>query len=82
MRLIDVNDTISELKTLPEQDRLEYMGVYDLLKSMPAIDAEPVVHGHWIQKGFDCVCSNCGSFNGAFGIKYCSDCGAKMDEEK
>lgn len=47
----------------------------------PTLNYEPVVHAHWIQKGFDCKCSNCGSFNGAFGVKYCQDCGAKMDEE-
>lgn len=43
MRLIDVDITISELKTVPRQKKLEYMGIYDLLKSMPTIDAEPVV---------------------------------------
>lgn len=43
MRPIDLDKAISELKTLPEQDRLELMGVYDLLKSMPTIDVEPVV---------------------------------------
>lgn len=41
-RLIDMDNTISELKTLPEQERLEFIGVYDLLKSMPSIDAKPV----------------------------------------
>ena len=43
MRLIDADETISELKTLPEQERLEFMGLFDLIKSMPTIDAEPVV---------------------------------------
>ena len=41
---IDANKTIFELRTLPEQERLEYMGVYDLLKSIPTLDYEPVVH--------------------------------------
>lgn len=51
------------------------------IRELPTLDYEPVVHAHWIQEGFDCKCSNCGSFNGAFGVKYCQDCGAKMDEE-
>lgn len=42
MRLIDADETISELKRLPEQERLEYMGVYDLLKSVPTVDAKPI----------------------------------------
>lgn len=53
----------------------------DVVRTAPTLDYEPVVHAHWIQEGFDCKCSNCGSFNGAFGVKYCQDCGAKMDEE-
>lgn len=52
-----------------------------VIEKQPTLDYEPVVHAHWIQEGFDCKCSNCGSFNGAFGVKYCQDCGAKMDEE-
>lgn len=92
MRLIDVDKTISELKALPEQERLEYMGFYDLLKSIPTIDAKLVVHAHWEDKCVrDWHCSNC-----AYDIQklrfvdgyyyndlpeYCPGCGAKMDEE-
>ena len=43
VRPIDANKTIFELRTLPEQERLEYMGVYDLLKSIPTLDYELVV---------------------------------------
>lgn len=54
MRLISADKTISELSALPEQERLEYMGVYDLIKSIPTIDAEPVVCckncKHWKQE--------------------------------
>lgn len=73
-----------------DADYTEYSEFFDkmlqafknVVDTSPTIDAEPVVHGHWIQKEFDCVCSNCGSVNGAFGMKYCFDCGAKMDEEQ
>lgn len=92
MRLIDADklnfvklqDTNG--KAVPANEYIAFLkgaiAAEELIKKAPTIDAEPVVHGHWIQKGFDCVCSNCGSFNGAFGIKYCPNCGAKMDEEQ
>lgn len=82
-RLIDLNKTISELKTLPEQERLEYMGVYDLLKSMPTIEAEPVVHGHWVKryKSKYYHCSVCG---GLVEDEWhnCPHCRSKMDEKQ
>lgn len=57
------------------------------LKDAPTIDAEPVRHGHWDHLGGDeWCCSNCddvifteGSWE-APTSKYCSNCGAKMDE--
>lgn len=80
MRLIDLNNAISELRNLPEQERLEYMGVYDLLKSMPTIEAEPVVHGHWVKryKSKYYHCSVCG---GLVEDEWhnCPHCRAKMD---
>lgn len=83
MRLIDLDKAIPELKTLPEQDRLELMGVYDLLKSMPTIDVELVVHGHWIESGNSKWkrCSIC-SWASQYYYKYCPWCGAKMEEEQ
>lgn len=81
MRMIDANVLREEILT-ENYDNDTINNFLDLVDLSPTIDAEPVVHGRWIQKEFDCVCSNCGSFNGAFGMKYCSDCGAKMDEEQ
>lgn len=62
-----------------------------VLKSIPAADVAPVVHGHWVVR-FDgpykrrrCYCSHCGKHNGVGGIAqnqekpYCPNCGAKMD---
>ena len=66
------------------------------IKNMPEeciIDAEPVRHGHWItNEGFDgdeyYSCSACGcdwfcpeGTPHDNNMKYCPECGAKMDEE-
>lgn len=53
----------------------------------PTIDAEPVVHGHWVAKkvmartpfAINHYCSKC-KFETDFCTNYCSNCGAKMDE--
>ena len=51
--------------------------------------ADPIKHGHWINKGFEPIrCSVCGitvdAINGIpwaiKSFKYCPYCGAKMDE--
>lgn len=43
-KYIDADLLKSELKALPEQERLEYMGVYDCINSIPTADVEEVVH--------------------------------------
>jgi len=54
--------------------------IYD----MPTEDVAPVVHAHWIQvqNYSQYMCSACGGIT-IFedGEYYCSNCGAKMDEE-
>lgn len=61
------------------------------LVQIPAADVAPVKHGHWIyDKDAECVyCSSCLQFNAneytnKFSIrsKFCSRCGARMDEEE
>ena len=51
MAYIEQEAAISELKSLPEQERLEYMGVYDCIKSVPAADVVEVVR-----------CGQCGNY--------------------
>lgn len=63
------------------------------LDNMPIIDAEPVVHAHWIKlddNGRELAipyCSQCLHLplrNNGYAIEltdYCPHCGAKMDEE-
>lgn len=58
----------------------------------PTLDVRPVVHGHWIEKGTDEICSVCGmSFcempftydlgSGDYIRNYCPNCGNPMDLE-
>ena len=63
MAYIEQEAAISELKSLPEQERLEYMGVYDCIKSVPAADVVEVRHGENITKMYpteEFICSECG----------------------
>ena len=58
----------------------------------PAVDAEPVQHGHWIEPDdrdgiTACICSIC-DWHGhimeddVMGMNYCPNCGAKMDGDE
>lgn len=63
------------------------------LKTLPAADVAPVVHGKWADKPtgrygqMQSWCSACGKHSGIGGIKsnqhkpFCPNCGAKMDLE-
>lgn len=85
---------ISELECLPDQGELDYLGVFDCVRSVPAADVELVRHGKWIPRhdysygGFDDFkCSICGVYdvitrNPQRLGNYCPNCGAKMDRGK
>ena len=63
--------------------------IYDALANAPTVDAVEVVHGWWIEKpnpwgqdgshSYDC--SICGERTCVVGekLRYCPNCGAKMD---
>lgn len=60
--------------------------VRDVIRSVPAADVAPVVHGRWTHLGGDeWCCPVCGFVITTEGSwdkptkKYCEDCGAKMD---
>ena len=68
---------------------ISYLAVsVDAIEAAPAVDAEPVRHGRWIEvvtydQDGDCleveyICSECGRFEGLDDEPYCN-CGAKMD---
>ena len=59
------------------------------IDAVEIVDAEPVKHGHWVDKAFEPLrCSVCGitvdAINGIpwsnKGFMFCPHCGAKMDE--
>lgn len=73
--------------------KCDYCGTADyiyMIEDMPAADVAPVVHRRWIDAYPDIepnpmfmygICSECG-FEQAISkyLKYCPNCGAKMDE--
>lgn len=93
--LISRSAAIAELMKMVEQhmtesargDYLHYTGVKAMLEYIPAVDAVPVVHAHWVEEP-DRVnhwhCSNCGCTVGlaSLAYRYCYVCGAKMDGER
>ena len=60
--------------------------VIKVIKSIPAVNAAPVVHGRWIDipdkpEWDQKMCSICGDYFCCQG-NYCPNCGAKMDDER
>lgn len=87
MRLADVDVIIKDLTAMKRvYDAIELDGMIKALKEAPTI--EPVKHGKWVDSGeklacgvikpFTISCSVCGSSQGATWMKYCPNCGAKM----
>ena len=77
----------------PEQMCMPWSEVERILRELPAVDAVPVVHGRWekVDDMWDDIhyrCSACGcewfledGTPEENGMKYCPNCGAKMDGE-
>jgi len=65
------------------REKSKYKGYDNRLENCPL---EPVKHGHWIAHGKSIIgvpverCSECEEWSCGFNTKYCSKCGAKMDE--
>lgn len=86
-RLIDADELKNILEVRHEQLEGEYgslqgavSGFIKLLDSQPTVEAEPVRHGNWIRNGVFCAkCSECEKNSVDIG-KYCSNCGAKLEE--
>lgn len=79
------NDLISR-SALLELAHNHIGGIVDCndIARFPAVDAEPVRHGHWIPQDSTrtkFMCSDCKSRNHDGSGKYCSLCGCKMDAE-
>ena len=55
----------------------------DVIDEQPTVDAEPVKHGRWIEDKYGIPhCSECGTINNTVYKAYCSNCGARMDEQQ
>ena len=79
-KLIDKEELIFEYYRNPT-----YANLCKAINNATVIDAEPVRHGHWIDRGYMKVgyhCSLCGGYVIAGKEKYCPNCGAKMDEDE
>lgn len=81
MRLIDADAFDKRLV------RLGALSIKSALDEEPAIEAEPVRHGRWVNSyinfyGHPChCCSECG-FKASYQDKnYCPNCGCKMSKE-
>lgn len=93
MRLIDGLRLEHAIANLNFQNGLDKRFVYELVRSYPTIEAEPVKHGRWIPTEYDNYadgapvwdkweCSECGhEHNGEEDTltEFCPDCGARMD---
>ena len=74
---------------LYDADAITMNGV-KILNQFPAADVAPVRHGRWIKVGYACgeaewQCSACKETEwrtSASRLKYCPNCGAKMDLEE
>lgn len=96
MQLIEVEAAILIIEEIQQNKDIpkNYGTLLDIkrrIRQLPTIDAEPVVHAHWIEesktdKFITHCCSNCGGIlstyiNAPLGT-FCYKCGAKMDEEQ
>lgn len=85
------NDLISRAALINEMESHIYwgdsvIGLLEVAKSAPAVDAEPVRHGRWVYgEDVDIQCSECGRDAMSDWMKYtqvyspyCPWCGAKM----
>ena len=94
MRLIDRDAFLDWIYALP-QARMrtpwsDISIIIQRLQTWPTVDAEQVVHGHWINHFDDLFpedsmieCSECHEFTNILpDDNYCPNCGAKMDGGK
>lgn len=69
--------------------RMVFEPDYEVVQMAPAVDAEPVRHGRWVEGGYACgesewTCTACGNTEwrtSSSRLKWCPYCGAKMDQE-
>ena len=86
VRPIDANT----LKKSFEEDGHLSSYIEEFIDNAPTIDAEPVRHGRWVWLCYACgetewACTSCANtvwLTSASRLKWCPNCGAKMDGEE
>lgn len=70
-------------------DVMPFSFIENSIESAPAVEAKPIIHARWIDKGWEgVVCSNCGksAIEGKYEYQIlsscCPSCGAPMDGEE
>lgn len=81
--LVSREDVLNALKGVIARTGLHGVAIEVILANLDSVEAEPVVHAHWI---CDCepyhICSNCRHKFSLFDrVPRCPNCGAHMDEE-
>lgn len=95
-RLIDADALREELDSILNWNTNDEYNMYSdtmvAIDNAHTIEAEPVIHAHWIEKQTTIQCSNCGKeyndeircmcyFENAE-LNHCPKCGAKMDGDE
>ena len=82
-RMIDADEFKHEISAMAIKNNYpadKANALCKIIDRQPAVDAEPVRYGRWIKSGISSgKCSECGEISVDIG-KYCSNCGAKMEE--
>ena len=90
-RLSEKIRSIPDISGLSLEKVIAVRDVLEMVQSVPAVDAAPVVPGHWVdhsayEDGTVCrECSECHDMQihyNTYYPNYCPNCGAKMDSER
>ena len=71
-------------KAFCAEESCHYYDIRRRIKSAPTIEAEPVRHGRWNEKGH-CECcgydmgSRVNKWTNVYDLQFCPNCGARMD---
>ena len=67
---------------------LRQADIFEVIKTLPAADVAPVVHGRWRKYSSDeWICTHCGYYkycdtlDGGVLPPFCEECGVRMDGE-
>jgi RNA polymerase-binding transcription factor DksA len=84
-KLVYADTVVEKLSELIELDDHEKKVVESYVEQCMAVDAEEVIHAHWIPDGEYDICSNCNNpiiMNRLSPDRRCKNCGAKMNRER